>query len=404
MLKKVISDERGRALVLALIVLGVGMLLIPTFLAHISTNLLAARATEVGITEYYASDAGIEYTLWQLKCNSRDFLASLGDEGSYTVPVGSKVVSMSLEQLSSGGGSNEVDAMLVLDRSTSMKDDGDGCTSPSCGNWADCVDAGGVWDSEEKDCTLPDYANENDCDEAWEACYGSAGGGWGLQPITSAKVAAKAFVDILDDYSVGAISHQVGLVSYSTSVPEEPDVGLTTAYTDVREAIDGMLADGWTDIGDAIALAADELKNNGRQNSVKAIVLLSDGKANRPSHPPGGLTPEEYAKKMADDACSGPSDDDAINFFTVALGTEVDTDLMQYIARDDDTCNSEDTDFYQYSPDSGELTEKFERIALYLAAPHYLIEATVGGTTIQSRVVVADQPLDMVGIITWLTR
>jgi hypothetical protein len=366
MLKRVISDEKGRALALALIALGVGMLLLPTFLAKISTNLFAARATEVGIIEYYSSDAAIEYTLWRIKCDPdfRDGL-TVGEPISYTVPIGNKVVSVSLAQLSSGGGSNEVDAMLVMDRSGSMKDDG--------------------WDYE-----IGDY-----------------------QPIGDAKIAAKAFVDILEDYSDENVSHQVGLVSYSDNITL--DEGLTTNYPDVRDAIDDMSANGYTGIGSAIDVAARELQDNGRENSVKAIVLLSDGKANACpgcSHPPCEETCSQYAQDMADAACAAT--EGGINFFTIALGTETDTDLMKYIARFDqskaDGCEprngvdpGETPDFYQESPSSDDLEDKFRRIALYLTSPQYNIIATTGDTTIESRVQHSEE-YDLVGIFTWFTR
>ena len=69
MLKKVISDESGRTLALTLIILGIGVLLIPVFLAHASTNLFASQATEEGLKEQYAADAGVEYALYRLANN-----------------------------------------------------------------------------------------------------------------------------------------------------------------------------------------------------------------------------------------------------------------------------------------------------------------------------------------------
>ena len=67
MYKLKLSVQEGRALILVLIILGLGALLIPTFLSHSSTNLLATRATEEGLKEQYAADSGIEYALWQLQ-------------------------------------------------------------------------------------------------------------------------------------------------------------------------------------------------------------------------------------------------------------------------------------------------------------------------------------------------
>ncbi|MBM4464596.1 MAG: hypothetical protein FJ014_03340 [Chloroflexi bacterium] len=70
MLKKVILDESGRALALTLVILGIGVLLLPVFLSHASTNLSATRAIEEGLKEQYAADAGVEYALYMLANNA----------------------------------------------------------------------------------------------------------------------------------------------------------------------------------------------------------------------------------------------------------------------------------------------------------------------------------------------
>ncbi len=67
MLRKAVSDEGGRVLVWALVVLGIGALTIPPLLAHISTNLSASRAIEERLKEQYAADSGVEYALLQLR-------------------------------------------------------------------------------------------------------------------------------------------------------------------------------------------------------------------------------------------------------------------------------------------------------------------------------------------------
>jgi len=73
MSKLKLSAQEGQSLPLALIVLAIGALLIPPFLAYISTNLLASRVTEEGMKEQYAADAGVEYALWKL-INDPNFL------------------------------------------------------------------------------------------------------------------------------------------------------------------------------------------------------------------------------------------------------------------------------------------------------------------------------------------
>lgn len=67
MLKRIISDERGRTLAWTLVVLALGTLLLPPFLTHASTNLMACRTTEEALKQQYAADSGVEYALWQLQ-------------------------------------------------------------------------------------------------------------------------------------------------------------------------------------------------------------------------------------------------------------------------------------------------------------------------------------------------
>lgn len=69
-MRKVVSGESGRALLWALVVLGIGALLIPPLLASISTNLFVTRAVEESLKEQYAADAGVEQAI---------FLMSMGD-------------------------------------------------------------------------------------------------------------------------------------------------------------------------------------------------------------------------------------------------------------------------------------------------------------------------------------
>jgi len=90
MSKLKLSAQEGRALALTLIVLAIGCLLIPPFLAYISTNLFASYATEEGMKEQYAADAGVEYAVWKL-INDRDFLelvsSSVGSPVSVEMPT-----------------------------------------------------------------------------------------------------------------------------------------------------------------------------------------------------------------------------------------------------------------------------------------------------------------------------
>ena len=67
MLKRVVADENGRILVWALVILGLGALLLPVLLARVNTNLLASRAIEEGLKEQYSADSGVEYAMLQIQ-------------------------------------------------------------------------------------------------------------------------------------------------------------------------------------------------------------------------------------------------------------------------------------------------------------------------------------------------
>ena len=86
MLKRVISDEKGRILVWTLVILALGTLLIPPLLARVSANLIASRAIEEGLKEQYAADSGVEYAMLQLQ---HGITAS---QNPYTYTINNKAV------------------------------------------------------------------------------------------------------------------------------------------------------------------------------------------------------------------------------------------------------------------------------------------------------------------------
>ena len=61
--------QRGQALILVLIALAFGSLLITPTLNYVSTGLLEIRVAKEQLLRQYAADAGVEYSLWQLKYN-----------------------------------------------------------------------------------------------------------------------------------------------------------------------------------------------------------------------------------------------------------------------------------------------------------------------------------------------
>lgn len=65
--QQIIKGEKGQALPIVLIMLGLGGLLIAPSLNYVSTSLNAGQIVEKNVSGLYAADAGVENTLWCLK-------------------------------------------------------------------------------------------------------------------------------------------------------------------------------------------------------------------------------------------------------------------------------------------------------------------------------------------------
>jgi cytoskeletal protein CcmA (bactofilin family) len=65
--KRLIRDEKGRALILALILLGVGGLTTTPLLAYMNTGLVTGKVYENKTAELYAADAGVEDAVWKIQ-------------------------------------------------------------------------------------------------------------------------------------------------------------------------------------------------------------------------------------------------------------------------------------------------------------------------------------------------
>jgi hypothetical protein len=65
--KRLIRDEKGQALVLALILLALGGLIIGPLLSYIDTGLAAGGVYERKAGELYAADAGVEDAIWKIQ-------------------------------------------------------------------------------------------------------------------------------------------------------------------------------------------------------------------------------------------------------------------------------------------------------------------------------------------------
>ena len=176
--------------------------------------------------------------------------------------------------------------------------------------------------------------------------------------IEGAKEAAKLFIDQLNESR-----DQVGLVSFHDHAHLESQ--LTNDSETVKTAINSLTAGGYTNIGGGINTSAIELQDYGRiEESVWAMVLLSDGKANRPNTPPG-FNATQYALNMSRDAYVVGSPQ-GLRIYTIGLGAKDDIDevLLEKIAEGplqgiQFTLEGK----YYYAPSAEELSDIYLTIA-----------------------------------------
>ncbi|WP_321419992.1 VWA domain-containing protein [uncultured Methanomethylovorans sp.] len=160
-------------------------------------------------------------------------------------------------------------------------------------------------------------------------------------PIADAKEAAKEFVDNLVSNS------KVGIVSFSTTCTVNRGMTSLNVYNNkllVDTSISSLSASGYTAMGYGMANASSLLINNGRSESRKVMIVLTDGVTNRGSDPKD-LIPVANAN--------------GITIYTIGLG-DVDESLLDYIA-------SETGGKYYYAPDSSQLRSVYNAIAQELS-------------------------------------
>ncbi|MCK5320100.1 VWA domain-containing protein [Candidatus Parcubacteria bacterium] len=244
----------------------------------------------------------------------------------------------------------DVDVVLIIDRSGSMEE---GAAQSKC-EWTEIKEVAGqgyyTWfldiryDETEQWCMdTRDQFDESSAYYSYKApTYTPAAN----SKIVDAKDAAKIFLGNLGQ------NDQSALVSFADNAilnKTLSDNHMGAGDSDSTEfAVNALIADGATNIGDAIALANTELGSSAGANpqAVKVIILLTDGKANKPD---GNAV--QHAKDMADlAALSG------YKIFTIGLGDDADAGTLQYIA---DATNGE---FYS-SPTSGQLAGIYQSIS-----------------------------------------
>ena len=202
----------------------------------------------------------------------------------------------------------DVDVVLVMDRSGSMAD---GAVLSKC-EWTEPREFEGssyfflntTYDKTEQWCMgagAGDDFDETYIHGSYKATtYTPAQ----LSKIESAKQAANSFLGKLGS------DDQSALVSFANNAT------LDKYLTNVHTEIGNLTTEGATNIGEAIDSANQEIVTSGRANpqANKIIILLTDGRANRPNGA-GDPDPEVYAKTKALESA-----DQNIKIFTIGLG------------------------------------------------------------------------------------
>lgn len=97
-----------------------------------------------------------------------------------------------------------------------------------------------------------------------------------------AKDAGKSFVDVVNNKAIQEdVAHRIGVVLFGGSAEKKSSLHSVKSVADmnlIKNAIEeNRNCGGSTNIADGIYMAREELKNNGRDDSIKVILILSDG-------------------------------------------------------------------------------------------------------------------------------
>ncbi len=212
--------------------------------------------------------------------------------------------------------------------------------------------------------------------------------------ISQAKTAAKTFVGQMD-----SSQDRIGLVSFaSTTTLNKP---LTDQFWTVNSTINSLDAEGATQLRRATYEAINELKQHGRSNAVKAVILMTDGEFNYDGSPiahgtgwpvgSSGYTfsgntmeadnyryydglggtlwrPNRWSPYRCTDGeftnqnMSRYAEDKDIRLYTVSFAEDLDPVAVQALR----IMANHTGGFYEHAPDGDKLAETYKKIAVDL--------------------------------------
>lgn len=190
----------------------------------------------------------------------------------------------------------------------------------------------------------------------------AADGGDPVQPLESAKQAAKTFINLTRDTDL------VGFLSYATTPSSPMEQILTSEKSSTVSAIQNvkMGADGiqYTNMGEAFNVAFSELMSSRhREDARKVIIFLTDGDVTRPINPATGAADREYAAKYALDMASKAKEEN-VTIYTIGFGDFFSGD-QSAISRDVDLIRglASEPELYYSAPTVAELENVYKLIA-----------------------------------------
>jgi len=176
------------------------------------------------------------------------------------------------------------------------------------------------------------------------------------QPITAVKDSVDIFLDFIEEI---ATEDRVGLSVYTSSNGRGLlELSLTDNIESLRTTTRRRQAGhyhGSTNIGAGLEVGIEELTRNGRDGTLKTLVLLTDGQANLPS---GGSNARAYALEQAQIAA-----DAGYPIAAISLGANADEDLMESIAEISGGVSFHVPGGQSVEQYEAELIEVFQRIA-----------------------------------------
>lgn len=146
------------------------------------------------------------------------------------------------------------------------------------------------------------------------------------QPLFDVKNAAEMFIGLLSP------DDQAAVVSFATAASSPPDQILTSDRIRVQDAV-GRIQIGsgvtqQTNIADALERAREELfSTRHKDDSKRVVVLLTDGIANYPQQEGDPAFAERYAVSVAEDLKTK-----GVLIYTIGLGSEVNHSFLRQIA------------------------------------------------------------------------